>query len=125
MMRGKFLRHFFVDLLPGRICIARVEIRKCALGAIEQSSGALERDDRIVERRFLRIVRDRLDFLQLLTHSRLNRGDEMLVLNLVEWRVLILQGALRSERIVLEIGGEHSGDLRNVEQRASKEAKTQ
>ena len=94
MVRGKFRRHFFIDLLPGRICIAGVEVRKRALGAIEQSAGALEGDDRVVERRLLRIVRDRLDFLQLLAHSGFDRGDEMLVLNLVEGRVLIWQDAL-------------------------------
>jgi hypothetical protein len=49
----------------------------------------------------------------------------MLVLNLVEGRVLIWQDALVCERIVLEIGGEHGGDLRNLEQSASKGAKTQ
>ena len=92
-MRGKFRRDFFIALLPGRICIAGVQVRKRALGAIEQSPGALEGDDRVVERRFLRIVRDRLDFLQLLAHSGLDRGDEMLVLNLVEGRVLIWQDA--------------------------------
>ena len=89
MMRGKLRRYFFIDLLPGRICIAGVEVRKRALCAIEQSAGALEGDDRVVERRFLGIVRDRLDFLQLLSHSSFDRGDEMLVLNLVEGRVLI------------------------------------
>ena len=94
MVRGKLRRHFFIDLLPRRICIAGVEVRKRALGAIEQSPGALKGDDRVVERWFLRIVRDRLDFLQLLTHSSFDRGDEMLVLNLVEGRVLIWQDAL-------------------------------
>src|SRR5205823_3027448 len=112
-------------LLPGRICIARVEVRKRALGAIEQSSGALEGDDCVVERRFLRIVCDRLNVFKLVAHSSFDRGDEILVLDLVEGRVLIWQDALGCYRIVFEIGGGHGGDLRNLEQRASKEAKTQ
>src|SRR4029079_7923926 len=107
------------------IRLTRIQVRKGALGAIEQSAGALKRNDRIIERWFLRVVRDRLDFLELFAHSRLDRGDAMVVLNLVEGRVLIWQDALSCERIVLEIGGEHDGDLRNVEQRASEEAKTQ
>ena len=92
-MRGKFRRDFFIDLLPGGICIACVEVRKRAVGAIKQSTGPFKRDDRIVERRFLGIVGDRVDFLQLFAHSGFDRGDEMLVLNLVEGRVLIWQDA--------------------------------
>src|SRR3954468_6191338 len=105
MVRGELRRRFLVDLLPRRICIAGVEIRKSALGALEQSSSALECDNRVVERRFFRIVRDRLDFLQLLTHSRLNRGDEMLVLNLVERRGLIRELAFRGLEGFLLDGG--------------------
>ena len=124
-MRGKFRCHFFIDLLSRRICIAGIEVRKRALGAIEQSSGALERDDRVVERWFLRIVRDRLDFLELFAHPSLDCGDEMFVLNFVEGRVLIWQHTLGCEWIVLQIGGKHGGDLPNIEHHASKEAKTQ
>ena len=94
MVRSKFRRRFFVDLLPGRICIAGVEARKCALGAIEQSPGPLEGDDCVVERRFVGIFRDRLNFFQLVAHSSFDRGDEILVLDLVEGRVLIWQDAL-------------------------------
>src|SRR5215471_13681047 len=93
-VRGKLWRNFLIDLLPGRICIAGIEIRKRPVSAIKQSPCALKRDDRVVERWFLSIVRDRLDFLQLFAHSGFDRGDEMLILNLVERRVVIWQDAL-------------------------------
>ncbi len=111
-MRRKFRRHFLFDLLPRRICVARVEVREGSLRAVEQSAGALERDDRVIERRLVRTVRDRLDLLQLLAHSGFDRGHKMLILDLVERRVVIRQRAFGRERIVVKIGGGHGGDLR-------------
>src|SRR6266542_2069808 len=59
-MRRKFRRHFLLDLLPRRVCVACVQVREGSLRAIEQSSAALERDDRVIERRLVRTVRDRI-----------------------------------------------------------------
>ena len=88
------------------------------LGAIEQAAGALERDHGVLERRYLGIVRDQSDFLELLAHAGFDGGDEMCVLNLVERRVVIRQRAFFQQRII-GIGGGHGGDLRSVEQCAS------
>ena len=85
-VRRQLWRHFFFDLLQRWIGVAGVEVRERALGAIEQTAGALERDHGVVERRFLGIVRDDVDFLELLAHSGFYRRDEMLVLDLIERR---------------------------------------
>jgi hypothetical protein len=92
--------------------------------AVEQSTGPLQCDNRVVERGLLRTVRDRLDLFQLLPHSGLDRRNEVLVLDFVEGRVVIRQQAFGCERIVIEIGGGHGGDLRSVKQRASEDAKS-
>ena len=100
MVRCEFRRQFLIDLLPRRICIAGVEVRKYALGPIEQSAGALQGDDGVIERRFFRIVCDRFDFLQLIAHSGLDRGDEMFVLQFVESGIVIWQRAFGHQWVV-------------------------
>src|SRR5213080_3035837 len=123
-MRRKFRRHFLLYLLPRRVCVACVQVREGSLRAIEQSSAALERDDRVIERRLVRTVGDRVDLLQFFAHSDLDRGHKMFILDLVERRVVIGQRAFDREWIVVKIGGGHGGDLRKTEQCATEDAKS-
>ena len=62
-MRGKFWSCFLLDLLPRRVRIARVQIRKRPLRAIEQPASPFHCHDRILKRRLLRAVRNRIDFV--------------------------------------------------------------
>ena len=118
-MRRKFRRHFLFDLLPRRVCVARVQVREGSLRAVKQSSAALERDDGVIERRLVRTVRDWVDLLQFLAHSGFDRAHKMLVLDLAERRGVIRQRAFFQQRIIDWSGGGHGGDLRSVEQCAS------
>src|ERR1044071_6244455 len=123
-MRGKFRRHFLFDLLARRVCVARVQVRERSLCAVEQSSAALERDDRVIESRLVRTVGDRVDLLQFLAHSGFDRGHKMLILDLVERWIMKGQRAFSRERIIVKIGGGHGGDLRKTEQCATEDAKS-
>ena len=58
-----------------------------------------ERHDGVFESRRLRIRSDRLDLLQLLGHALLVGGRKVLVLDLVERRVMEIEGAFLQERI--------------------------
>ena len=122
-MRGKFRRQFLIDLLPVGIRIA--EFRFENIRWARSSSRPVRSRATIVLSNVTASESPRfLDFLQLRRHAGFDRRHEMLILNLIEGRVLIWQDALGCERIVLNIGGKHAGDLRSLEQRASKEAKT-
>ena len=63
------------------------------------SPDLLQRDDRVLESRLLRIGRDLIHFLQFLRHPLLVGGREMLVLDLIERRNVIWERALREQRI--------------------------
>ena len=108
-VRGKLRRHFFLDFLQSGIGVGPGEIRKDPAGAIEELAHFLERDDRVLEGRLLRLLRDGFGFLLFLRDPLLQRRLEMLVLDLVEGRHLIGQSAFREERIAGRGGGHFIG----------------
>src|SRR6266436_5963594 len=87
-MSGKFRRLDGFDILKRGVCVClrnSVESRYCTF---EQSPTLLHGDDGIVEGRSLGVVSNPLDFGFCLRHASLDRGLEVLVLDLVEgWRL--------------------------------------
>ncbi len=124
-MRGKFRRHFFLDLLHRRVRVAGVQVREGAFGAIKQAAGAFQSDNGVIERRFLGIVGDGADFLELLAHASHDRRGEMFVLDFIERRNSIRKRALRKQRVIgcrgARLGCGHGGDLRAEKEGASSE----
>jgi type 1 glutamine amidotransferase len=96
---------FFLNLLEGGIGVGPGEIRKDPPGAIKKLAHFLERDDRVLEGRLLRLGRDGRGFLLFLRDPLLQRRLKMLVLDLVEGRHLIGQSAFSEERIAGRGGG--------------------
>jgi hypothetical protein len=121
-MRRELWRHFLFDFLHLRIRVARIEIFKCALGAIEQTACAFQRDNGVIEGWLFRIVRHRVNFLEFLAHALFDCRREVFIPDLVERRDVIWQRAFSQQWVVIEIGGEHGGDLRKPERCASEDA---
>jgi hypothetical protein len=102
-MRGELRRHFSVDLLQSRIGVARVQIVERALGAIEQTASALQRNDCVLECWLFGIVRHHFNFFEFFVHAFLHRRREVFVLDPVEWRNVIWQRAFREQWVVFNV----------------------
>src|SRR5690606_29284579 len=94
-VRGKLRRELGLYLLPPVVRIRADKVEENGRRAIEQPAGALESDDRVLERRRLAVRRNRVDLGELLGHAALERRGEVLVLDPVERRILKGQGARR------------------------------
>ena len=103
-MRGEFRSHFLVDLLQRWIGVAGVKVRKSALCAVEQTAGAFQGHNGVVECWLFRVVRHHLNFLELIAHAGLDRGREVFVFDLVERRYVIWQRALGEQWVICDIG---------------------
>ena len=106
-MRSELRRHFRLGFLQGRIGVTRVQIFERALDAIEQTAGALQCNDRVLECWLFGIVRQHLNFLELLAHACLHCRREVFVLDLVERRDVIRQRAFREQWVVFDLGNLH------------------
>jgi len=101
VLRGRELRgDGFLDLLK---LVVRVRARQAVedhLHAGERLTASLQRDDRVVERRLSRVVRDLLDFRALLPQPFLESGLEVVVADLVEGRRVERQLALAEQGVL-------------------------
>ena len=104
-VRGELGRLFFLDLLQRVVGVGLDDRAEHLAGAGQQRAAAFHRDDGVVERRRCLVVRNFLDFRDLLLHALLDRRLIVAVLDLVEWRRLILQRAGGEERVGRGSGG--------------------
>ena len=72
-MRGEFWSHFLVDLLQRWIGVAGVEVLKSALCAVEQTAGAFQGHNGVVECWLFRVVCHHFNFFELIAHAGLDR----------------------------------------------------
>jgi hypothetical protein len=98
-VRRQLRRDLGLDLLHRIVAVALVQVEEHLRHARQEAPGALERDDRVVERRRGGILRDRVDLLALLGHAAFERRHVIRVVDLVERRQVIRQRAGREERI--------------------------
>ncbi len=93
---GSFLA---VDGVHGVVFIRRIDTVEHALYAAEKLARAFQGDNRIIESRRCLVIGNRADFLQLVRHALFESGHVVTILDLVEGRSLIGQGAGLKERI--------------------------
>ena len=99
-MRGKERRDIAFDRLDVFVRIGAGEIEKDARDAAEKLPGALQRDDRILERRRRRIIRDGGD-LGFMRRERLREGGGKIIrLDRREWRQAKRAGPVFEQRIL-------------------------
>ena len=98
-MRGQPGRFEVLHFLQLRIQVRSGDAVERRHGAVEQLAGLFHGDQRVLEGRRGRIVRDRAHFLALLRHAGFNRGLVVAVLDLVERRGVKGQSTGRVERI--------------------------
>ena len=98
-------RLFRFDLLHRVVGVRLRQVEENLRGARQQIAALLHRDDRVVEGRWIGIVRDDLDFREAALHALFDRGLVVGVLDLVEWRRLKRQRAGVVKRIGLRDRG--------------------
>ena len=111
-MRGELRRHFSLDLLQSRIGVTRVQIVESALGAIEQTASALQRNDGVLECRLFGIVRHHFNFFEFFAHAFLHCRREVFVLDPVERRNVIWQRAFGEKWVAFDVRILHGWRLR-------------
>ena len=94
-----------LQLLDLRVGVGPRQAEEDSARAIEELAGALHGHDRVVEAGLLRVLRDRLDLLQVLGHAPREGGREVLVPDGVEARVAERQVAFAQQRVVGHGGG--------------------
>jgi len=92
-------RDHILNLLEGVIGVRANDREESFRGTVEQRARALHGDDRIVEARWLHLLRDHIDLGQLLPHSLFESGLVVLVTNEIESRGVIRERALDEQRV--------------------------
>ncbi len=99
IVRRQLGGHGAVNGFQRRVGVGAGEVGKDGFDAVQQLARTLHGDDGVLEGRGLGIVRNSRDLLQLLRHALLEGRREMLVLDLIERRQVIGQGAFGQQGI--------------------------
>src|SRR5262249_32888081 len=86
VMRCKTRRHLALDRLQRRRRLRCGQVEEDALDALEGAAAAVERGQRVVERRGFRLLRYRVDLRAMGAHRAIERGSEMRGLDRIERR---------------------------------------
>ncbi len=96
---GELGRVLGVQFVEGVVGVGAGQVAERDRGAGQQLAGAFHRQDGVVEGRRLAVIGDGLDLAGVFGHAAVEGRREIAVLDLVELRVLVRQGALLEEGI--------------------------